>query len=157
MKTPHFYSPIFIFIFLQHSLPPIKLKIIVAIVTAMLFSLNSDNMVNLLTNQPNTVQFSRSVMSNSLRPHEPQHAGPPGPSPTPRAFWNSCPLSQWCHPTISSSVIPFSSCPQSFPASASFQVFLNLYFKKSVHLPLTQCVVFFLTFSCYYISTFILA
>ena len=67
-------------------------------------------------------QFSRSVMSNSLRPHEPQHARPPCPSPTPRVFSNSCPLSWWCHPTISSSVIPFSSCPQSFPAWGSFQM-----------------------------------
>ena len=57
--------------------------------------------------------FSRSVMSNSLRPHEPQHARPPCPSPTPGVHPNSCPLCQWCHPTISSSVVPFSSCPQS--------------------------------------------
>ena len=63
-----------------------------------------------------SVQFSHSVMSDSLRPHEPQHARLPCPSPTPRA---SCPLSRWCHPTISSSVIPFSSCFQSFPASGS--------------------------------------
>ena len=61
-------------------------------------------------------------MSDSLRPHEPQHARPPCPSPTPRVYPNSCPLSQWCHPTISSSVVPFSSCPQSFPASGSFQM-----------------------------------
>ena len=61
-------------------------------------------------------------MSNSLRPHELQHARPPCPSPTPRVHPNSCPLSQWCHPTISSSVVPFSSCPQSFPASGSFQM-----------------------------------
>ena len=58
-------------------------------------------------------QFSHSVVSNSLRPHEPQHARPPCPSPTPRVRPNPCPLSQWCHPTISSSVDPFSSCPQS--------------------------------------------
>ena len=67
-------------------------------------------------------QFSRSVMSDSLRPHEAQHARPPCPSPTPRVYPNSCPLSQWCHPTISSSVVPFSSCPQSFPTSGSFQM-----------------------------------
>ena len=72
--------------------------------------------------QFSSVLFSRSVMSDSLRPHEPQHARPPCPSPTPRAYPNSCPLSQWCHQTISSSVIPFSSCPQSFPASGSFQM-----------------------------------
>ena len=59
-------------------------------------------------------------MSNSLQLHELQHARPPCPSPTPGVHPNPCPLSQWCHPTISSSVIPFSSCPQSFPASGSF-------------------------------------
>ena len=69
-------------------------------------------------------QFSSvaQVMSNSLRPHEPQHTRPPCPSPTPRVHPNSCPLSRWCHLTISSSVIPFSSCPQSFWASGSFQM-----------------------------------
>ena len=65
-------------------------------------------------------QFSRSVVSDSLWPHEPQHARPPCPSPTPGIHSNSCPLSWWCHPAISSSVIPFSSCPQSLPASESF-------------------------------------
>ena len=69
-----------------------------------------------------SVQFSRLVMSDSLRPHEPQHSWPPCPSPTPRVHPNPCPLSQWCHPTILSSVIPFSSCPQSFPPSGSFQM-----------------------------------
>ena len=69
-----------------------------------------------------SVQFSRSVVSDSLRPHEPQHTRPPCPSPTPRVYPNSCPSSQWCHPTISSSVVPFSSCPQSFPTSRSFQM-----------------------------------
>ena len=66
------------------------------------------------------VQFSRSVMSNSLWPHELQHARPSCPSPTPGAYSNSCPSSRWCHPTISSSIIPFSFCPQSLPASGSF-------------------------------------
>ena len=61
-------------------------------------------------------------MSDYLRPHEPQHTRPPCPSLTPRVYPNPCPLSQWCHPTISSSIIPFSSCPQSFPASGSFQM-----------------------------------
>ena len=65
-------------------------------------------------------QISRSVVSDSLRPHEPQHARPPCPSPTPRVHWDSCPSSQWCHPAISSSVVPFSSCPPSLPASESF-------------------------------------
>ena len=69
-----------------------------------------------------SVQFSRSVMSNSLQPHGLQHARPPSPSPTPRVHPNSCPSSRWCHPAISSSVVPFSSCPQSFPASGSFQM-----------------------------------
>ena len=68
------------------------------------------------------VQFSRSVMSDSLQPHEPQHARPPCPSPTARLYPNPCPLGPWCHPTISSSVIPFSSSPRSFPASGSFQM-----------------------------------
>ena len=67
-----------------------------------------------------SVQFSHSVMSDSFQPHEPQHASPPCPSPTARVYPNPCPLSRWCHPTISSSVVPFSSCPQSFPASGSF-------------------------------------
>ena len=69
-----------------------------------------------------SVQFSCSVMSDSLQPHEPQHARPPCPSPTPGIYTNPCPLTRWCHPTVSSSVIPFSSCPQSFSASGSFQM-----------------------------------
>ena len=69
-----------------------------------------------------SVQFSRSVLSDSLRPHEPQHTRPPCPSPTPGVYPNSRPLSRWCHPTISSSVVPFSSHLQSFPASGSFQM-----------------------------------
>ena len=69
-----------------------------------------------------SVQFSHSVVSNSLWPHEPQHARPPCSSPTARVYPNPCPLSRWCHPTILSSVVPFSSCPQSFPASGSFQM-----------------------------------
>ena len=67
-----------------------------------------------------SVQFSHSVVSNSLRPHESQHTRPPCPSPTPRIHPNPCPSSRWCQPAISSSVIPFSSCPQSLPASGSF-------------------------------------
>jgi len=69
-----------------------------------------------------SIQFSRSVVSDSLRPHGLQQARPPCPSPTPGVYLNSCPLSWWCHPTISSSVIPFSSCLQSFPALGSFQM-----------------------------------
>ena len=68
-----------------------------------------------------SVQFSSvTQLFDSLWPHGLQHTRPPCPSPTPRVYSNSCPLSQWCHPTISSSVVPFSSCSQSFPASGSF-------------------------------------
>ena len=70
--------------------------------------------------QFSSVHFSHSVMSDSLQPHEPQHTRPPCPSPTPGVHPNPCPLSQWCHPIISSSVAPFSCCPQSFPAWGSF-------------------------------------
>ena len=69
-----------------------------------------------------SVQFSRSVVSDSLWPHEPQHTRPPWPSPIPGVYPNPRPSSRWCHPTISSSVVPFPSCPQSFPASGSFQM-----------------------------------
>ena len=69
---------------------------------------------------PVLVQLSRSVVSDSLRLHESQHARPPCPSTTPGVYPNSCPLSRWCHPAISSSVVPFSSCPQSLAASKSF-------------------------------------
>ena len=65
-------------------------------------------------------KWSHSVVSDSLWPHEPQHTRPPCPSPTSAVYSNSCPSNQWCHPTISSSVVPFSSCPQSLPASGSF-------------------------------------
>ena len=67
-----------------------------------------------------SVQFSRSVVSDSLQPHESQHARPPCPSPSSGVHSDLCPSSQWCHPVISSSVVPFSSCPQSLPASESF-------------------------------------
>ena len=82
-----------------------------------------------MLNLPKTdssVQFSHSVMSDSLQPQESQHTRPPCPSPTPKVYTNSCPSSQWCHPTISSSVIPFSSCLQSFPASGSFPMSLHI-------------------------------
>ena len=68
-----------------------------------------------------SVQFSHSVVSNSLQPHESQHARPPCPSPSPGVH-SECPLSRWCHPSISSLVVPFSSCPQSLPASESFSM-----------------------------------
>ena len=67
-----------------------------------------------------SVQFSRSVVTDSLRPHEPHNARPPCPSPTPGVHSGSCASSRWCHPAISSSVVPFSSCPQSLPASETF-------------------------------------
>ena len=70
--------------------------------------------------QFSSAQFNFSVVSDSLRPHESQHTRPPCPSPTPRVHSDSCPSIQWCHPAISSSVIPFSSCPQSLPAAESF-------------------------------------
>ena len=73
-----------------------------------------------LTQLRRSVHFSRSVVSDSLRPHESQHVRPPCPSPTPGVHPNPYSLSRWCHPTISSSVVPYSSCPQSFPASGSF-------------------------------------
>ena len=69
-----------------------------------------------------SVQFSRSVVSSSLRPHEPQQDRPPCPSPSPGVYSNSCSLSRWCHPAISSSVVLFSSCPWSLPASGYFQM-----------------------------------
>ena len=74
------------------------------------------------TGSPICAQFSRSVVSDSMWPHESQHTRPPRPSPTPGVYSNSCPSSQWCRPAISSSVVPFSSCPQSLPASGSFPV-----------------------------------
>ena len=77
---------------------------------------------NFLDQLFDSVQFSRSVVSDSLQPHELQHTRSPCPSPTPRVYSNSCPPSWWCHPAISSSVGPFSSCPQSLPASESFPV-----------------------------------
>ena len=79
-------------------------------------------MVNYTAPLLHSVQFSCSIMSNSLRPHGLQHARPPYPSPTPGVYSNPCSLSRWCHPTISSSVVPFSSLLQSFPASGSFQM-----------------------------------
>ena len=75
----------------------------------------------LCLDQFSSVHFSRSVLSDSLQPHELQHAKPPCPSPSPGVHSDSRPLSQWCHPAISSSVAPFSSCPQSLPASKFFQ------------------------------------
>ena len=90
------------------------------------FNKNNDErqlyMYHELPYQYPSVQFSCSVVSDSLRPHGLQHTSPPCPLPTPEVYPNSCPLSGWCHPTISSSVVPFSSRLQSFPASGSFQM-----------------------------------
>ena len=89
------------------------------------FSLLFSSLFNWLTMyQFSSVQFSRSVVSDSLWPHESQHARPPCPSPTPRVHSDSCPSSRWCHSAISSSVVPFSSCPKSLPASESFPMSL---------------------------------
>ena len=82
----------------------------------------SDTTEWLSTHSFSSVQFSCSVVSDSLRPHEPEHARPPCPSPTPRVHQNPCLLIWWCRPTTSSSVVPFSSCPQSFPALGSSQM-----------------------------------
>ena len=90
------------------------------------YSMNAHRHMDLLTKTAEmetwlwSDQISRSVVSNSLRAHESQHTRPPCPSPTPRVHWDSRPSSRWCHPAISSSVVPFSSCPQSLPASESF-------------------------------------
>ena len=97
----------------------VHIKIFKVTYTSTSYMLSPNIQVELLSDF-SSVQFSRTVMSDSSQPHEPRHVRPPYPSPTPRIYPNSCPLSQWCHPTLSSSVIPFSSCPQSFPASGSF-------------------------------------
>ena len=83
---------------------------------------NNQLMAVFLSSEFSSLQFSCSLMSDSLRPHGPQHARPPCPSPTPGIYPNSCPLSQWCHPIILSSDIPLASCLHSFPASGSFQM-----------------------------------
>ena len=87
-----------------------------------IFPIPSSGICTCLIKKEHSVQFSCSVMSNSLWPHEPQHARSPCPSSNPGVHPNPCPLSQWCHPTISSSIVHFSSGPQSFPASGSFQM-----------------------------------
>ena len=86
------------------------------------FPIPGSGICTCLIKKEHSVQFSHSVMSESLWPHEPQHSRPPCPSPTPGVHPNPRPLCQWCHPTISSSVMPFSSGPQSFPAPGSFQI-----------------------------------
>ena len=88
--------------------------------TCLLRNLYAGQEATVRTEHGTTDQISRSVVSDSLQPHEWQHARPPCPSPTPGVHSDSCPSSQWCHPAISSSVVPFSSCLQSLPASESF-------------------------------------
>ena len=94
------------------------------VVCGCMFSLIRDSILisTQISNVFSSVQLSRSVVSDSLQPHELQHTRPPCPTTIPGAYPNSCPLSWWCHPTISSSVVPVSSCLQSFPASGSFQM-----------------------------------
>ena len=87
---------------------------------ASLFFITTGSKSPIIFNQISSVQFSHSVTSDFLRSHESEHASPPCPSPTPGVHSDSCQSSRWCHPAISSSVIPFSSCPQSLPASESF-------------------------------------
>ena len=98
-------------------------------------------------NFPNSVQFSHSVVSDFLWPHGLQHSRLPCPSLFPGAWANSCPLRRWCHPTISSSVIPFSSCLQSFPASGSFPTFTHLYQIWPFKLQIDKDFTFFPLFS----------
>ena len=102
------------------------LNLLLAICLSFIFLVTDLGFTLCIYNLPHTasvlssVQFSHPVMSHSLQPHESQHDRPPCPSPTPGVHSNSYPSSQWCHPAISSSVVPFSSCPQSLPASESF-------------------------------------
>ena len=105
-----------------HSVPHCFISFFLRETAHISFSENSEFMEVVYLLQFSSVQFSRSVVSDSLQPHEPQYARPPCPSPAPGVHPNPCPSCQWCHPTVSSSVIPFSSCPQSFPASGSFQM-----------------------------------
>ena len=94
-----------------------------SLIESIRFSLSSCSNHIFIALQFSSVQFSSFAQScPTLRPHEPQYARPPCPSPTPGVHPNPCSLCRWCHPTILSSVVPFSSCPQSFPASGSFQM-----------------------------------
>ena len=96
----------------------IKILWVLKVKSAIFLALKSSQQI--VTTCFSSVQSSHWVVSDSLKPHESQHARPPCPSPTPGVHPDSRPLSQWCHPAISTSVIPFSSCPQSLPASESF-------------------------------------
>ena len=111
---------------LQHLIKRICWKVVITIFenielslfSSLLYTSSPCCLHGSLISQFSSVQFSHPVVSDSLQPHESQHARPPCPSPTPRVYSNSCPLSQWCHPAILSSVAPF-SCPQTLPASGS--------------------------------------
>ena len=109
-------------LFLSPHFPEILSLLSLAFSSAIIFPsvITHHSLFPLTEDSVRSIQFSRSVVSNSLQPHESQHARPPCPSPTPRVYSNSHPSSWWCHPAISSSVVPFSSCPQSLPASGSF-------------------------------------
>ena len=116
------------------------------------------SIILMLDFQFSSAQFSHSVMSDSLQPHGLQHAWPPRPSPTPGVFSNSCPLSQWCHPTISSSVVPFSSRLQSFPASGPFQ--MSQFFAsggQSIEVSASASVLPMLDFSLYKVISYLLS
>ena len=113
--------------FQNYTMSRSPLSLLLLFISFLCFSLDLHHCRRLLTGifvllSLTSVRFSHSVVPDSLRPHGLQHARPPCPSPTPRLYSNSCPLSQCCHPTISSSVVPFSSRLQSFPASGSFQM-----------------------------------
>ena len=117
-----FYTELYLFVLQCIILPPSAPTWTVAPNSFLMPSLFFFVFSSLHSVQFSSVQFICSVVFNSLQLHGLQHSRPPCPSATPGIYPNSCPLSQWCHPTISSSVTPFSSCPQSFPASETFQM-----------------------------------
>ena len=106
--------------FVRHSITNRNFLLIAFIFSPMSSDFSGNNFLCSAWHQFSSVQFSPSVVSDSLRPHESQHTRPPCPSPTPGVHSDSHPSSQWCHPAISSSVVPFFSCPQSLPASEPF-------------------------------------
>ena len=108
-----------IFLYLTKFLP-LGIELTCSQISIYLFNKKDHSKIFTKTKLHHSVQFSLSVVSNSFWPRESQHSRPPCPSPIPGVYPNSCPLSRWCHLTISSSVVPFSSCPQSLPASGSF-------------------------------------
>ena len=117
---PRFYSVVALWSPEKICLSYHSLKVLLSLTSRKLRIL-THQVPSLESPQLGSVHFSRSDVSDSLRPHESQHTRPPCPSPTPGVYTNSCPSSRWCCPAISSSVVPFSSCPQPLPASGSFQ------------------------------------